>query len=304
MNIIFMYESEINTAAGSKVESIPQDRINHLDTTIADLIQTLESTGLNMQSWNIEYENLPEELDAFEDLFERLLNFREKRDDALTTFEFEEGVTSVEKEKIRQFDREVMRSYQDHDNFLGNGASAEVYAMDTNDTICVKFITSQESYNENNHIRTEFELLSHVYAHTRDGAVKTPYPIFSRIHATEGHSYGMEKIHGASLSQLLETPEKYPELLALAAEADREQLTQTLLAFVEEMHEIGVVHCDLYKRNLMLDREGNLVVIDYGKGKKLAFKEEREDERKSDIYNAKHSLQDFFTKLDTLTVNK
>jgi|AntRauTorcE11897_2_1112592.scaffolds.fasta_scaffold06695_3 tRNA A-37 threonylcarbamoyl transferase component Bud32 len=296
-----MYEREINTATKSKTESVPKDRIDHLDVTIADLIQTFESSGLNMQRWNDEHENLPEEVVAFQDLYDRLLNFREQREDALTTFEFAEDMSETEREKIRQFDREVRRAYQDHDNFLGNGASAEVYAMDSNDTICVKFITNQDQYNQNNHIRTEYEILSHVYENTKDNAIKTPYPIFSRIHATEGHSYGMEKIQGASLSQILESPEKYPNLVAMATGLNRTHLIETLVAFVNDLHNAGVVHCDLYKRNLMLDEDGALVVIDYGKSKRLEFPEGREDERKSDVYNARQSLGDFFSKLDALT---
>jgi tRNA A-37 threonylcarbamoyl transferase component Bud32 len=111
----------------------------------------------------------------------------------------------------------------------------------------------------------------------------------------------MEKIQGASLSQILESPEKYPDLVSLAAGLNRAQLTETLIAFVDELHNAGVVHCDLYKRNLMLDENGALVVIDYGKGKRLDFPQAREDERKSDLYNAKQSLTDFFIKLDSLT---
>jgi RIO-like serine/threonine protein kinase len=194
-----------------------------------------------------------------------------------------------------------MGAFGDHDNFLGNGATAEVYAMDNNDTICVKFITDQSQYNGNNHLRTEFDFLSQVYEATKNSPVRAPYPIFSRIHAKDGHSYGMEKIKGASLSQILEMPEKFPELAALAQELIQDEVTQALQAFVAEMHEIGVVHCDLYKRNIMLGDDGRFFVIDYGKAKKIDFPGEREDERRSDIYNARQSLQDFFTQLGGLT---
>lgn len=296
-----MYEGEINPVTETDLESEAANRIDDLDIAISNTLQSLEDSGLNMQTWNSQYENLPEDVAAFNNFYQQLLTFREKRDDALTSFEFRSDMSDVEREKIRQFDREVMRAYKDHDNFLGNGASAEVYAMADIDTVCVKFITSQEQYNTNNHISTEFEILSHVYEHAGESDVKTPYPIFSRIHATEGHSYGMEKIHGASLSQILEFPEKYPELVVAALKLDPEQLNSTLLAFVDQLHTIGVVHCDLYKRNIMLTENGELCVIDYGKAKRLEFPGAREEEKKSDLYNAKQSLANFFAQLKELT---
>lgn len=296
-----MFERVINNTEAVPAESETTETIDQLDNAIADALQRLEASGLNMQRWNEEYENLSEDVAVFEDFYTRLTAFQQQREDALVSFTFEQGISDESKEYLRNLDREVMRAYKDHQNFLGNGASAEVYAMEDRDKICVKFITSQEQYNENNHIRTEFELLSHVHESTKNSKVKTPYPAFARIHATEGHSYGMEKVNGASLSQILESPDQYPDLVALAQEIDRDALADTLQEFVAEMHTSGVVHCDLYKRNLMLDRAGNLFVIDFGKGKRLNFPDEREDERKSDLYNAKQSIQDFFAELDLLT---
>lgn len=284
-----------------KTEVSDSERIDQLDRIISDILDGLEKSGLDVHRWETEYENLPEEVEAFEQLYNRLKAFETDRQDALMSFEFTAEMTDQEKEDIRRFDREVMASFQDQERFLGNGASAEVYGMNANEAICVKFITNQERYDENNHLRVEYETLSHVYEKTKHSEVRTPFPIFLRIHPKEGHSYGMEKIDGASLSQILEFPEKFAEMVEVAKGVDREKIKAQLEAFVLEMHEAGFTHGDLFKRNLMLDREGRLYVIDFGKSKRIEFKGELEEQRKSDIYSAGHSLRDFFTQLDELT---
>lgn len=228
--------------------------------------------------------------------------FVEQRESALISFDFVKGYSESEINQVKQFDSDVRTAFRDPAGFLGNGATAEVYSMPRNESICVKFIISQERYNENNHLRKEFYYLSKVFEHTKEGAVTTPYPIFLRIHAKEGHSYGMEKIPGASLSQIVEQPEKYLELVHLAATIDRQKAEEDVVSFVDSMHQVGVVHGDLYQRNIMLDKEGRLCVIDFGKAHQIDFAGEKEEDRKLDEYIALQSLRDFFTKIDSLTI--
>jgi len=277
--------------------------VSQLDTKISDTIERLENVGLNMGKWKNEYENLPSEASDLEVFLEKLVAFQHKRSDALSSFEFDAEVSSDEAAKIRQFDQEIMLAFKDHEHYLGMGATAEVYALRADDAICVKFITDQARYNENNHMRVEYERLATVYKHTRGFSkkIRVPHPIFLRIHAKEGHSYGMEKIHGENLSRILEVPEQYPELIAVAKQIDRDNLQAELQAFVIKMHEAGITHCDLYKRNIILDMSGRLCVIDFGKAKKIEFKGDLEDEQKSDIYNAQQTLRDFFAQIDKLT---
>lgn len=283
-------------------ERLPEkELLKKYDFEISELIVLLETQGLKMKQWSDAYEALPESTVAFEEFYDSLQSFKEKRQDALASLEFSSELLPIEIEKIRQFDRDVMSSFKDFDNFLGNGATAEVYGMSSNDAVCVKFITDQARYNENNSIRVEYDRLSQVYHETKLNSVRVPTPYFLRIHAKDGHAFGMEKIHGASLSQLLDSPDQYPELIAMALSLDSASLEKEILTFISLMHKAGVTHCDMYKRNIMLDETGQLRVIDFGKAKIIDFEGDREDERKSDLFNARQSLQDFFNKIRLLT---
>jgi tRNA A-37 threonylcarbamoyl transferase component Bud32 len=286
----------------SKNNELPaENRVPYFEQRIDSLLEGLQSQGIDTRRWNEEYLEVPDDEAALESFHERLQSFIEQREEALLAFDFTKEYTDQEKERLKQFDREVRASFRDPDGFLGNGATAEVYSMPRNDTVCVKFIISQERYNENNHLRKEFHYLSKVFEHTKERSVTTPYPIFLRIHANEGHSYGMEKIQGASLSQILEQPEKYIDLLLQASKIDREKTEENLVEFIEAMHEVGVVHGDLYQRNIMLDREGRLYVIDFGKAHQIDYAGGKEDDRKLDEYIGRQSLKDFFDKIDLLT---
>lgn len=278
------------------------ENLDRLDELIDETITKLETAGLNMEKWRQEYDALdPDDEYGFRGFYHKLEDFRKLRNDALISFEFDIDMTAKEMERIRQFDQEVRNSFKDHSNFLGNGATAEVYGLNSNETICVKFITNQERYNENNYLRVEHDYLDKVYKATREGVVKTPQPIFLRMHPSEGHSYGMEKIKGASLSQILETPEKYAELIEVAHGVDRHDFETGLQTFIERMHKAGVTHGDMFKRNLMIDRDGRLYVIDFGKAKTIDFENGEDERRQSDLRTAQHSLKDFFSKLDELT---
>ena len=282
-----------------------KDAVKKLLALIDSKMELLVGMRLkNLEELNKEYLNLPDDLEVLENFYARLQIERlETREDALMSIEFSGEFTEAQKDKIRRFDREVRAAYRDHENFLGNGATAEVYALSGDDKMCVKFITDQDRYDENNHLRIEFTHLSKLYKKTKESVVRVPYPIFLRIHSSEGHSYGMEKIRGASLSQILENPAKYPKLVALAKGMDRSQIEENLNSFIIQMHDSGLVHGDLYARNLMFDEEGRLFVIDLGKAQVIDFPGGKEDERKRDLYTGRHSLIDFFTRLNQIDNN-
>lgn len=256
--------------------------------------------GSLSQRWEDEYEALldrgasPDELHTFFDRFQR---FEEKRERALISLDITEGLDPKLIEEVMAFDRDVIASFRDGHLFQGNGATAEVYEVAGHAIICVKFITNQERYNENNHLRVEFDFLKQV----RDlsyGNVRTPIPYFLRIHPNEGHSMGMERVDGKSLSQILENRDE--ELIDVAQKMDRAKIASDLKGFIELMHSRGITHNDLWLRNMMIDHEGNFYVIDFGKAKREFDENKRVMQQEGDRTLADSELKKFFQEIDKL----
>ncbi len=253
------------------------------------------------ERWEHEYERVLEEGSDLDNFFNRFALFLEHRAEALHSIEINENVEPEVAAMITSFDRRVADAFGRHDLFLDRGSTAEVYALPGHEGICVKYITDQERYNENNHLRTEFRYLDTLsglsYGHAR-----LPRPYFLRIHPVDGHSYGMEHIKGKSLSQLLQKPDASPELIKFAKEADREAILDDLLGLVELLHEHGVTHNDLKSRNIMFDATGEWFIIDFGKARREGPGEDHERLRKIDIASLKGEIREFFKKLDTISI--
>lgn len=253
------------------------------------------------KDWEEEFDNLGEISDDFYHRFYRLLTLREQALDR--TLELDEGISEEVRLEIEGVKRVVRETFGDPNHFLGNGYTAEVYALPIAPHLCVKYIHDQQAYNENNHIRVEHDYL----AELRDfkvAGVRTPLPYFVRIHPSEGHSYGMERIQGKSLAQILERPADNLELVALMKTLDRETVKNNLLAYVTSLHEtFKITHGDLFQRNLMVDGEGNFYIIDFGKAKREEIGEDHEARRKVDIATITSEIGVFFKSIDKLEIN-
>ncbi|MHB1086284.1 MAG: protein kinase domain-containing protein [Minisyncoccota bacterium] len=280
------------------------DDFEQAERTFLDGIDRLQRSSAKelATKWDAEYERLLDSRagkDAFKDLFSRFTEFTDKREKALLSIEVPDGLDESVLAEIKEFDRNVILSFRNASLFQGNGATAEVYEVSGHPHMCVKFITNQAKYNENNHLRTEFALLS-AASGLRAGRVRTPVPYFLRIHPREGHSFGMEKVEGRSLSQILERPEDNLDLIRIAKGLDREQVMAELNQFVLKMHEAGITHNDLRRRNIMLDREGNLFVIDFGRAKRDQTEDQRHMFRESDRAAIDGEVRAFFADIDKI----
>jgi tRNA A-37 threonylcarbamoyl transferase component Bud32 len=229
-----------------------------------------------------------------------LREFTERREVALFSMETPDGLDENVVKEIKDFDTNVLLSFRNPSLFQGNGATAEVYEMLGHPGICVKFIINQDRYDENNHIRTEFNFLNAV-RNIKYGRVRVPKPYFLRIHPRDGHSYGMERVNGSSLSQILERPEENGDLIALSKRLDRQQVIEEFAGFVTRMHEQGITHNDIYLRNLMLDQDGGLFLIDFGKAKRDESENARVMHQESDLASLNSEIRSFFQSIDKLT---
>lgn len=243
--------------------------------------------------------NAPEtDLREFYNEFE---TFKERRVHALASIEVTEG---IEKEAVQQmfdFDKSVTGSFRMPSLFQGNGGTAEVYEVLGHPQICVKFITNQAQYNENNHIRAEFAFLREMNG-VRVGSARTPAPYFLRIHPRDGHSYGMERVRGKNLSRVMENPSECHEILDIARQCDKEKTISDFLGLVREMHTRGISHNDMYLRNMMLDTDGSIFLIDFGKAKHKEGDDAFEERCKSEYNHAEGELRRFFESIDKINV--
>lgn len=180
-------------------------------------------------------------------------------------------------------------------------ATAEVYEVVGHPQLCWKFVTSQDKYNENNHVRVEFNLLSKMRSF-QCGRVRTPTPYFLRIHPRDGHSFGMERVDGKNLSQILERPNESPELIAVAKEIDRERLLHELTDFIHAMHSVkAITHGDLFQRNIMLDHAGQIFIVDFGKGKFHDMDTKARDLlEETDLATINSEVRSFFASIDKI----
>lgn len=264
--------------------------------------RTLDSLPAELATaWRDKFEALDEVTEDFYRDFEQYCTLREQALDK--NLELDEDLSEEVKMEIEMVKKVVRDTFGDPNQFLGNGYTAEVYSLPIAPHLCVKYIHDQNAYNENNHIRTEHDFLVEL-RNFRVAGVRTPVPYFVRIHPSEGHSYGMERIQGKSLAQILERPADNLELIALLKTLDREEIKQSLQSYVVAMHEtFKITHGDLFQRNLMVDDSGNFYVIDFGKAKREEVGEDHEARRKADIATMHSEIGTFFNSIDKLEIN-
>jgi tRNA A-37 threonylcarbamoyl transferase component Bud32 len=260
--------------------------------------------------------SLPEELakkweDAFNDLeevntefFADFDAFLDSRSGALANvLEIEPGLNEDIVAEIHEAERVIRQTFGDPHYFLGNGRVAEVYELPLAPHLCVKYVKDAAAYSEGNHLRSEYEYLEQLREFTRAG-IRSPLPYFIRIHPSEGHSYGMEKIHGKSLSQILERPAENQILIELLKNADQTQIKAQLIEYIKAIHEdFKITHGDLFLRNIMVDDAGNFYVIDFGKAKVEQIGEDHESRRSVDVATLTSEIGGFFKSLDKINFN-
>lgn len=254
--------------------------------------------------WQQRYEAVEDESAALE-LFEAFSEFKFRRKEALDkdTLEIHPDVVSPEVlRQISEVQDSIRHSFGRGEFFLGNGASAEVYILPIAPVLAVKHITNQSAYNENNHIRTEYNFLDKLHNFSSAG-IRTPQPYFTRIHPTEGHSYGMERIDGENLSRILEEPRKNIEFIKILKTLDRAEVEQNLIAYVTELQEkFRISHNDLFRRNIMVDKDANFYIIDFGKARTEEVGEDHEMKFSSDLATVRSEVRGFFMALDKIDI--
>lgn len=117
------------------------------------------------------------------------------------------------------------------------------------------FATSAEREDGIKRFVDEAELLSRM----NHPAIPTVYRSF----IDEGRYYlSMEFIHGEDLEDMLEREKRFPEETVL-------RWAEQLCDVLEYMHDNGLIYRDMKPSNVMIDRDGNIKLVDFGIAKLL-----------------------------------
>lgn len=171
---------------------------------------------------------------------------------------YEGGGSKIEakeyQEYLKPFAEEILIESQE----IGEGKSARVFEDPLNNC-CYKIITNTEKLL---HLPDEeADFLQKV----QNEYVKVPQPLFS-LSVTEKdamgkllrkYMLGMEKIHGVSLRQIMSGTKPLPEHVDPL-------FFKKIELFLKDIHEKGIHHRDLHEGNIMIDEDGQPVVIDFG----------------------------------------
>ena len=158
----------------------------------------------------------------------------------------------------------------DHSLFLGRGNAGHVFMAPEAKGYCIKYIHNQS--NQFFNLDEEFTLLGQINVIAKD---------FKALHIPQAHClakntdgtknfFTMQKIEGLTLQQLIDFPSKretdYPTFTTegIIEILEDTQLLKKLLNDIKKLHSAGIIHRDIHPRNIMINPEGKVFLIDFG----------------------------------------
>ncbi|MEF3692132.1 MAG: phosphotransferase [Candidatus Moraniibacteriota bacterium] len=147
---------------------------------------------------------------------------------------------------------------------LGKGKTATICALEDYPDICVKIINKETPVNNG---EEEMDFLREL------SEKKFPVPAPVCFAQTDKAEYVfMEIIDGLSIEDLVKgVDDKESEILK---NINFNDFFRELRELVEKMHREGIHHRDLHEGNVMIDKKGKPVIIDFGTAKKIRLLEE------------------------------
>jgi serine/threonine protein kinase len=244
-----------------------------------------------------------EEMTAKERRINYILGILHAREDAI-----EENAANVPyfqekfktKESAHAFGDQLRTVLLTTGNFLGAGQTARVKSMELPDfekKIAVKYLltptaktlSANAEYDMLNEVRTVVAIDEARQAQGIGDSILAPQPLFFYKRG-ELQTFGMEEIEGMTLEELLESKEYKKgrdEILDLvrskfASPEAKATLLSEVDAFMRAVHEV-CLHGDIKLANLMMNREGNLYLIDFGQSVPVRTMEEKTREQFENI---------------------
>lgn len=141
--------------------------------------------------------------------------------------------------------------------YIGEGKTAHVYRDPNTRGLCYKFVNNFQEYEAWNSVEREarfLEMLENL--HVED--VRVPR-LSSVIDLPDTKVIAMEYLDAVSIAGVLERGRALPEGF------DLKIYFKKLRAFVSAMHQKNVYHRDLHEGNVLVGKDGNPFVIDFGR---------------------------------------
>lgn len=244
--------------------------------------------------WEREADNL--NLDEAILLVKKVLNDRNIAKETIFT-SINEIDDPILKEELRKAVKTVEGSFGRADLFVGNGSVAEVYYIPEAPHVCVKYLINPNMAREHgNNFREESQHLNHMKGLVVDG-IRVPNLLFYHM-SDFGTCFGMEKIDGKSINIITDSPDSI-DYLDVIKKQDMNVVLLRMRNFITKMHEEKkLVHRDLTARNIMVDRNGDWYIIDFGRAKAIEIGDDSTDmSEASDIPTAEGAIRALFAKI-------
>jgi hypothetical protein len=211
-----------------------------------------------------------------------ILGILEAREQAIEEFEIGEPalrdrVSSLPNE--REFGNQLRETLLSQGNFLGAGITARVKSMRVegfDKPIAVKYLltptaktlSAQGEYDMNRELTTMIQIED---AEVRLGAgehIRIPHPFFYYKRG-KFQCYGMSQVNGFHLEEVLQGASRSTHSVVealrarFASDEARKQLQAEVDLFMRAVHEV-CLHGDIKLKNIMVDEQGMLYLIDFG----------------------------------------
>ena len=146
---------------------------------------------------------------------------------------------------------------------LGKGGMGRVYKVldnEINEKVALKLLKPEIAGDEKRVQRFRNELRN-----ARKVSHKNVCRMYHFSKAEDTYYITMEFVEGEELKSFMKRIEKLPKEKALS-------IAKQVVAGLAEAHKLGVVHCDLKPQNIMIDKDGNARIMDFGISRSLKAK--------------------------------